>query len=106
MGDTAGLSDRDGNTLSVEFGVGGRLFDLGGPSGSSSARNDERSTVSKNDIAASRLTRQYAASPSTLLLHQNMLACDTRSYRVDDAPLYDCQHCRQFYSLGYSDDCA
>ena len=38
-----------------------------GPCGSSSDRSEDKSTVSKNEIAASRFTRQYAASPSTLL---------------------------------------
>jgi hypothetical protein len=40
------------------FGVVGRLVDFSGPLGTSSALREERSTVSRNDIAASRLTRQ------------------------------------------------
>jgi len=53
-------------------GVDGRLVDFGGPSRGSSDRRLARSTVSRNVIAASRFTRQYAASPSTLLEARNL----------------------------------
>src|ERR1700744_4955949 len=50
-----------------EGGVVGSESVFAGPSGSSSALNEDKSTVSRKEMAASRFTKQYAASPSTLL---------------------------------------
>ena len=66
-----GVSASIGSVFS-NLGVVGRLFDFGGPEGFSSALRLARSTVSRNGIAASRLVKQYAASPSILLSFRNL----------------------------------
>ena len=52
-----------------DLGVEGLESDFVGTA--SSARREERSTVSKNEMAASKLTRQYAVSPSIRLDPRN-----------------------------------